>query len=242
MPSAKRKLSEKSRRELEAELARWKDELAGDRKRLGVLEKMADRVRREIQHDRARRDRAKLALKNAPREEAPRLKALDLALSLVGTVEHPAGSNRGEQVDAFQARFHMRAQPWCGAFVGYCAELGGGGDVSDRIVYTPYIYQDAVAHKNGLYRVIWTRASGWQIPGQNYAPVFSLVLFDFGNTAKGIQHVAALRERWTGGDLLTVEGNTSFGNAGSQDNGGAVARRERSPSLVHSVVSIEWPK
>ena len=60
-------------------------------------------------------------------------------------------------------------------------------------------------------------------------------------TAADRTYVAALRERWTGAAFLsTVEGNTSFGDGGSQDNGGAVARRDRSVSLLRAVVAIEW--
>jgi hypothetical protein len=231
-------VSDKSRAELKREIARWQHELEKDRRRLTRLNRLEERARKEIQRDRAKRDAAKIQLRKAAKEDHGRLGALQTALHLVGTTEHPAGSNGGPAVERMQDRFHMGRGPWCGAFVGYCAEVGGHADLSDRIVYTPYIYEDAKAGRNGLLRVIWTRAGGWQIRGQRFAPVFSLVLYDFGSG--GIKHVGATRKRWEGGTLETVEGNTSFGNGGSQDNGGAVARRERTPSLAHSVVAIDW--
>ncbi len=161
----------------------------------------------------------------------PRRRCIDVALADVGTTESPPGSNRGAKVSAYQKPFGLDGQPWCGSFVGHCIEKAGG-NITARIVFTPYIYEDAVAGRNGLEGVAWR--DGFH--RGKVAHTASIVLFDFGSG--GIKHTGLLRKPWNGhGPLLTVEGNTSFGNAGSQSNGGAVAMRERDVSLVHSIVN-----
>jgi hypothetical protein len=218
-----------NRRDLDASLAAWKRDLERDRAKYKAHR--TDALLRQVQMGKAMVVRRQRQLARLP---GPRRTAVTHALARVGTVEHPAGSNTGPGIDTWQARFGIHGQPWCGAFVGSMVNEAGA-HVSARIVYTPYIYADAAAGKNGLERVVWkdTFVHGLAHTGD-------LVLFDFGSG--GIKHVGMLRKPWTGnGPLFTVEGNTSFGNGGSQDNGGAVALRERDVSLVHSIVRVKWP-
>lgn len=220
-----------NRRDLEASLNAWKTDLARQRKAYSAATRGREALLKQVQQAKAmvaRRERQMAAL------PGPRRNALNLALAAVGTVERPADSNTGPQIDVWQRTFGIHAQPWCGAFVGAMVNAAGA-HVSARIVYTPYIYADALAGNNGLECVVWKDTFAFGL-----AHSADLVLFDFG--AGGIKHVGMLRRPWTGkGPLLTVEGNTSFGNGGSQDNGGAVALRERDVSLVHSIVRVTWP-
>jgi hypothetical protein len=221
-----------SRHDLELSLAQWKKKLAAAEKDLSAAQKASEALRQRVQVAKASVD---LRNKQIAKLPGPRRRAISYMLMAVGTTESPAGSNRGPRIDQWQKRFHMQGQPWCGALVGNAIEFAGG-DVTDRIVYTPYIYLDAEAHRYGLDGVAYQRG---HIPDHTHTG--DLVLFDFG-TPGGIKHVGMLREPWPGrGPVKTVEGNTSFGPGGSQDNGGAVARRERDPSLVHSIVRVKWP-
>lgn len=61
-----------------------------------------------------------------------------------------------------------------------------------------------------------------------------LVLYDW-NGNGSLDHVGIVEEN-NGGYITTIEGNTSSGSAGSQGNGGVVARRTRSWKYVACVV------
>lgn len=222
-------LDTNSRAELEKSLAHWKRELKQAQAKRPKRHADYEAVARRIQIARATIERRSKQLESLP---GPRAKTIKLALEYVGTRESPPDSNRGHLVDSWQRRFGIVGQPWCGAFAGSMVERGGG-NVTPRIVYCPYIYADASAGRNGLDHVVWhgkfTRPYAIGHTGD-------LVLFDFGGST--IAHVGLLAKPWKGwGPLATVEGNTSFGAGGSQDNGGAVARRTRDVSLVHSIVA-----
>jgi hypothetical protein len=58
------------------------------------------------------------------------------------------------------------------------------------------------------------------------------VFFDFPDSHTGIQHVGFVERVRADGTLVTIEGNTSSGTSGSQDNGGGVYRRTRPPAYV----------
>lgn len=225
-------LNVKDRGDLLASLKHWQRELAAQQK---VAAPRSDAVRRRIQIVQARIERRESQLRRLEPHPGRRL-MLSTALSFVGVKEQPPDSNSGPHISEWEHRFHISGQPWCGAFVGAMAELAGR-DVTDRIVFTPYIYEDALAARDGLGGVVWHD----QFVHAALAHTASLVLFDFG-TAGGIKHVAILAKPWFGrGPLETVEGNTSFGPGGSQDNGGCVARRSRPIELVHSIVALAWP-
>lgn len=40
--------------------------------------------------------------------------------------EEPRGSNRGNRVDEYEKLFHMKGEPWCAAFAGWCIWQAGG--------------------------------------------------------------------------------------------------------------------
>lgn len=222
-----------NRRDLEASLSAWKRDLDRQTKAYSRATKSREALLKRIQVAKANVARRQAQLDKLP---GPRAKALKQALSFVGTVEQPAGSNTGAAINVWQSQFGMHGQPWCGAFVGAMVNAAGA-KVSNRIVYTPYIYADAIASQHGLERAVWKDVF---LVKDHVAHSGDLVLFDFG--AGGIKHVGMLRKPWNGkGPLYTVEGNTSFGNGGSQDNGGAVALRERDIALVHSIVRVQWP-
>lgn len=93
------------------------------------------------------------------------------------------------------------------------------------IFYTPAIV--AAEKAKGIWR---SEADLHEIkPGD-------IVLFDFGTP--GAKHVG-LAERYLGnGVAQTIEGNTSPTNAGSQNNGGGVYRRQRSGASIMGWVDM----
>lgn len=225
------------REQLKRSVDHWRIELAHRTRTLTRAQKASEGAHKAVQQAKAVIDRRERQL--ARITDTGRRAAVSRALGCVGVTEHPAGSNAGPMIDQWQQRFHMIGQPWCGAFVGAMCEMAGA-KLTDRIVYTPYIHMDADAHRNGLDGVVWRRGKGMLLAGVPAAHSADLVLFDF--ASPGIKHVGMLVKPWPGWGLLqTVEGNTSFGNGGSQDNGGAVARRQRDPVLVHSIVRVRWP-
>lgn len=104
---------------------------------------------------------------------------------------------------------HINGYPWCGTFVVAIARRCGIKLPSES-AYTP-----AMA-------VSFQRAKRWtQIPH-----VGDLAFFDFPDSKRRVQHVGIV-ERVSPEGVTCIEGNTSPGSGGSQDNGGGVYRRLR---------------
>lgn len=130
----------------------------------------------------------------------------DVAAGQLGTTENPPGSNRNPYSEALG----RPAEPWCADFVVWCARQAGLVLPSES-AYTP-------AMAAGFQRTgAWTEVPA---PG-------TVVFFDFPDSSTGIQHVGLVEAVNPDGSLTTIEGNTSSGEAGSQDNGGGVFRRRR---------------
>lgn len=149
------------------------------------------------------------------------------AAKYIGTKETPAGSNRTKFWEKYYPAW--QGSPWCGAFVHYVlAELGVAGKPSDitRIFYTPAIVADA-------------RSLGWwrDDSSLSQAKPGDLVLFDFDGTGNA-KHVGFIEKMVGNGVVQTIEGNTSPGVAGSQNDGGGVYRRWRDTKTVMGYVDM----
>lgn len=139
-----------------------------------------------------------------------------IAEKYIGVTERPPGSNRGNPYPSgWERNFGIDGEPWCGAFAGSVANAGGG-HVTDRVVYCPYIRIDALHGVNGFEK--WTQDHLQAGPGW-------LVLYDW--DGDGIADHVEIVESFQTAGLTTIGGNTSFDDSGSQSNGGAVARRHR---------------
>lgn len=198
---------------------RWKRELRDRRKTLAEHQKTERGLRAGIKRA------ARVVARHAPR--SPEKTAVAYAARFVGTVEKPAGSNRGSSIDAWQRAStpNMTGYAWCGAFVGACLRAAGvQGIVGSRIIYTPSIYADAKAGINGLAKLVSVED----------ARAGDLVLFNFpgGNS---VDHVGIVTGSYTSKGLPTIEGNTSAGDGGSQSNGGGVFRRTRSRAQIAGI-------
>jgi hypothetical protein len=74
----------------------------------------------------------------------------------------------------------------------------------------------------------WYRQKGRGFAKDQRARKGDLVFFDFPDSDHRIQHIGIVVENDPGSRMLhTIEGNTSSGTSGSQDNGGGVFKRNR---------------
>lgn len=132
--------------------------------------------------------------------------AIAYARQAVGVVEHPAGENRGPRIDEWLKACGIGPAPWCGCFANG-ALMAAGFPAQPWLRYCPWIEQRAKAGEGGWS---WHPIADAQ-PGD-------LVLYG----ASIAVHVGLYI-----GAGATIEGNTSSGDGGSQDNGGGVFLRHR---------------
>ncbi len=133
----------------------------------------------------------------------------------VGTTESPPGSNKTR----FGEHFGMNGVAWCAEFIwdGLAHHL----DVEHvKSAYTPTVAD-------------WYKQRGRGFAADANARRGDLVFFDFPDSKNRIQHIGIVVSNDPGsGTLKTIEGNTSSGSGGSQDNGGGVFRRSRPYSMA----------
>lgn len=149
---------------------------------------------------------------------------LKAALSQEGVTEKPANSNH----TPYGVWYGVDQQPWCGIFIAWCYAKAGTDLRTNGIqhpLFTPWFWNEA-------------KAAGWVVHSDDRIERGDVLFFDFAppfNTA-GIQHTGFALAASEGGRVRTLEGNTSSGNAGSQDNGGGVYRRARSLDVIVAAV------
>ena len=173
--------------------------------------------------------------------------------ALAGWVEKPAGSNFVPQLSALAKRLGCPAwisamrYPWCGLGVFTAAlehgAISGKTGLRDALwnaLYTPTIQQMARENRYGL-RAVSVKQSIVRGTG---------LLFDF--DGGGVDHVGialgkpgqvvtigGVKWRPKRSEVVTVEANTSRqGETGSQSDGGCVAIRIRSVSLIATAFTI----
>ena len=134
---------------------------------------------------------------------------LDVARKELGNTESPAGSNRTK----YGKWMGLDGQPWCMSFVQWCCAQAGyplpyrTGSCSDLLGWY---------RRNHPEQVFTTPKPG------------DIIIYNFGHTGF-VESVGS-------GTITAIEGNTSAGEAGSQDNGGGVFRRTRSKKLVTAYI------
>lgn len=137
--------------------------------------------------------------------------ALNVARSKLGYVE---GANNWTE---FGAWYGMQNVPWCAEFASYCLYVSG----------TPLSITTPKGFAYCPYGISWFKGNGrWHgdpRPGD-------LVFFDWARD--GISDHVGIVEAVNRGQITTIEGNTSSGASGSQNNGGGVYRRFRSANIV----------
>ena len=134
---------------------------------------------------------------------------LNIACGQLGVTESPAGSNRTK----YGKWMGLDGQPWCMSFVQWCFHQAG----------TP------LPHKTGSCSALlnWYKANRPACVVKDPQPG-DIAIFTFGHTG--------IVERALPGSVMCIEGNTSPGQSGSQDNGGGVYRRQRNLALVRAFI------
>lgn len=114
-------------------------------------------------------------------------------------------------------RWYGMAGSWCDMFISWVGVQASARSIVGRAAYTP-------AHAQ------WFKNNGrWGHTPRRGAIVF----FNWpGDGVNRIQHVGIVESVRSDGRIVTIEGNTSSGNYGSQSQGAGVWRRVRSQSLV----------
>lgn len=151
---------------------------------------------------------------------------IKIAVSQLGYTESPPGSNRVKYWDEYGAGW--QGQPWCVAFQWWCFQK------ADESM--AFFAGAKTASCGTLWR--WYQAQGLIVPVYDVRPG-DLVFMNFhGGTLP--EHVG-LAESVTSTPLqvTTIEGNTSPGLEGSQENGGCVARKIRYRTQI---VGVARPK
>ena len=136
-------------------------------------------------------------------------RALDIARRELGSTESPAGSNRTK----YGKWLGLDGQPWCMSFVQWCFNQAGA----------PLPCRTGSC--SALLR--WYRANQPERVVPDPMPG-DIVIYRFGHTG--------IVESASGSDVTAIEGNTSPGQGGSQDNGGGVFRRTRKRSLAEAYI------
>lgn len=154
--------------------------------------------------------------------------ALTFAAGQIGTTENPPGSNWGGKVRQWiELAGYTSPVPWCGCFANAASMAGGVPSGAGWIGYTPAIIVHAQRGTGG-----WS----WHA---NPAKA-DLVLFDTPGGDPAV-HVGMVEDPIASGHVKTIEGNTSSGTGGSQDNGGGVFRRDRVSSPGWRIVGFARP-
>lgn len=139
---------------------------------------------------------------------------LAIAVKQIGITEWPKNSNKVKYNTWYYGREVSGSDyPWCMAFVQWC--------YNEAQMKLPYKTASCSALLN------WYREHHPECVVSKPEPG-DVVIYDFGHT--GIVESAAV------GKITAIEGNTSAGSSGSQDNGGGVYRRTRSTSCVRAFI------
>lgn len=145
-------------------------------------------------------------------------KVLEIAEKEVGTTEYPKNSNKVKYNDWYYGRtVSGSSYPWCACFISW---LFNQVDAS-------------LIKKSALCAAIGNWFKNKNRFKKDNPKIGDVVFFKFtGGTSNWTNHVGIIVEVLENGNIVTIEGNTSFDDAGSQSNGGAVAKKIRTTKNV----------
>jgi len=157
-------------------------------------------------------------------------KFIATAVGEIGYIEGPADN---------ETKYQKANQPWCGAFVNWCAK-----QVGLKIPDCTYTPAGAKA---------FAEAKRWQLVTDATPLPGDLAFFDFpADGIDRISHIGIVEEVKANGTVIVIEGNTSPDVKGDQRNGGQVCRKIRAykvknrgkvlPSLPVVIVGFGRPK
>lgn len=149
-------------------------------------------------------------------------KALELARARIGVAEHPPGSNRGHEVDAWLRRMGLDpekgAYPWCAAFLSCMIE-----DAAKALGVARQF------HGSARVRSVLMLNGVLEIP----APESGCVFIHLGQDGKG--HTGFVESIAADGTLHTIEGNS---DAHGSRTGGSVVAGTRAPAYAQHYLVI----
>lgn len=145
-------------------------------------------------------------------------KVIQIAERELGTTESPPQSNRTK----YGIAYGLDGYPWCVIFLWWVFMMAGLQEL--------FFGGGKTASCGALMR--YYQAQGrWYTSG--YQPG-DIVIMNFSGTSE-TEHCGLVTETHPDGSITTVEGNTTPGLEGSQDNGGSVARKRRYPRNIVGV-------
>lgn len=175
----------------------------------------------------------------------PRGRALRWLTNHRGITENPPGSNSDRRVDGIRAAQIRCADggtwlvgaPWCGVWHYNALRAGKVKGISSRQASVAFIEDDAKARKAPYGR-------GWITPAdktwtKRVLRGDAVILFGYGVHVETVRSTAWAYRKL--GLIRTEGGNTSSGNAGSQDNGGGAFSRYRRIKDVRGFALVHFP-
>lgn len=156
---------------------------------------------------------------------ATAISVMRYALQQYHYTESPAGSNKTK----FGRDYGADGQPWCSYFVWDSGAHGDGDNPIAKANNAGDIQDWTVSKKGGSWVMPKTKSNKTKAEGMKRAKFGDIASFDFGENDMWRDHTALYI-----GDGYLIEGNTSFDDKGSQDNGGAVALKLRPSNYICS--------
>lgn len=156
-------------------------------------------------------------------------RVIEVSRGELGYTESPPGSNETKYGKAYA----WDGIPWCAVFLWWCFREAGESAA---------FYGGAKTASCGTL-LRWYREQGQVVPAAEVQPG-DIVILNFSGT-KDTEHCGLVVDVATYStsklsSLVTVEGNTSPGFEGSQDNGGCVAMKRRYPSQIVAVCRPQY--
>ena len=147
-------------------------------------------------------------------------RVIETAKSELGNTEYPPNSN----LTKYGKEYGMDGYYWCVIFLWWVFLHSGESDA--------FYGGNKAASCNTLYK--WYSERGYVVKNVESAKPGDIVFMNF-NGKKDLDHVGLVIEN-LGGSLKTIEGNTTPGLEGSQDNGGSVALKRRYSKNIVAIV------
>lgn len=144
---------------------------------------------------------------------------IKIAKQELGCTESPPNSNRTK----YGAAYGLDGYPWCVMFLWWCFH-----EAKENMAF----FGGAQTASCGqLLR--WYKGMGLTVPVEEIQPG-DIVILNFSGT-QDTEHCGLVTRVMGGGRFRTIEGNTTPGEEGSQDNGGCVAQKTRFAANVVGV-------
>lgn len=162
------------------------------------------------------------------------LQVMRTALQQCGYKEHPAGSNKTK----FGKWYGWDGVPWCGEFVSWAGSQPSGDNPIAKSANAADIQDVTVRSKGGKYILKQTASNTKKKDALSKYKFGDSISFNFSGGSK--RNHTGLIVGVKGSTIYCIEGNTSFGDRGSQSNGGCVALRARSYTTGVCVVRPKY--